>query len=90
MRTLLTIIASVVATAALMMLWDARPGLPPSVNAATSESPGVMTAFEKQGGSDLDAVFACDCMASEQTRFDAGCFLWCPLDFDDEAARDDE
>ena len=90
MRTLLTIIASAVVTAALMVLWDARPGLPASVNAASSELPGMMAASEKQGGSDLDAVFACDCMASEQARFDAGCFLWCPLDFDDEAARDDE
>ena len=90
MRTLLTMVASAVATAALMVLWDARPGLPASVNAASSELSGMMTASEKQGGSDLDAVFACDCTASEQARFDAGCFLWCPLDFDDEAARDDE
>ena len=90
MRTLLTMVASAVATAALMVLWDARPGLPASVNAASSELPGMMAASEKQGGSELDAVFACDCTASEQARFDAGCFLWCPLDFDDEAARDDE
>ncbi len=90
MRTLLANTASALATAALMVLCDARPGLPPSANAASSEAPGAMTASERRGDSDLDAVFACDCTASAQTHLDADCFLWCPLDFDDEGARDDE
>ncbi len=40
--------------------------------------------------SSATAEQACDCNASAQDRLEAGCFLWCPLDFDDDGARGDD
>ena len=89
MRTLWAVIASAIATAAILVLCDACPGLPPSVNFASSQSSGG-TAPEQRDDSDTDFAFACNCSASGPDRFNAGCFLWCPLDFDEEAVSDDE
>ena len=89
MRTLLAITASAVATAAILVLCDACPTLPPSVNFAFGQPLGG-TSAEHRDDSDADSALACNCSMSGPDRFDAGCFLWCPLDFDDDAFSDDE
>ena len=89
MRTLLAITAGAVATAALMVLCDARPGNARSAHSASAERAAPATP-RPGDDSDLDALLACDCRSSAQDRFDAACFLWCPLDFDDALAGDDE
>ena len=89
MRTLLVISAGAVATAALMVLCNARPWLPPAANSAANESPGV-TASGQWGDSDPDTLFACDCTAASQEDFDADCFPWWLLHIGDEGAGDDD
>jgi|GEM_PF-2467226 len=89
MRTLLAITAGALATAVLMVFCEARPGQPLAANAASAEQAGVASA-RHWGGNDLDELLACDCNASAEGRFEARCLFWCPLDFDDASAGDDD
>ena len=89
MRTLLAITAGAVATAALMVLCEARPGQPPMANAASTLQASA-AGSRHWSDDDADSALTCDCAASAEGRFELGCFLWCPLDFDDASALDDE